>query len=1131
MSLADQDARDTIRTVLDQTLVVEAAAGTGKTTALVSRIIALLTTGTTRLSRIAAVTFTEKASGEMKLRLRAAIEDARNTADEDVRERLDTALTELEAAQIGTIHGFCAELLRERPIEAGLDPLFATLDEVAAEALFDEAFDVWWTHALAEMSDTLRRFIRRASHGQLTARETLRRAGWERCGWRDHRTALRQPTIDRSQLLDDAVRSLRRFADFANRPRKRGDRAITHLLVVRDWLDDLDQREAVQDRDEDALEASLHALSHEWGWTHKPWVDHQGSFTAKELVAARDSAHDVLLGCVQACNADLASRLHAELWPLVDDYAWRLQHEGAVDYFDLLAQTSAVLRANRDVRHDLQQRFTHLLVDEFQDTDPLQADILLLLAADSAEEPDPSKVSTVPGKLFIVGDPKQSIYRFRRADVGLYLAIRERLETEGATVLQLSTSFRSDPRIQAAINRAFDGRMTGGTQATYVPLDPFRAAIPSRPAVIALSLPEPYSQWGRVTGKAVRETEPAAVAKFIEWAVGESGWTVSDPNTGQPTPLRPRHICLLFRRLQSYHGSVAQPYSAALQAVGHPTLLLGGRSLHEREEVQALRTALTAIERPDDALAVYATLRGPLFAVGDDALLWFKHTIGTLHPCQPLPKRDEALFTEVAAALTVLAELHSQRNLIPISETVRRLLDHTRAHAGLALWAGGSQVLANALAVVEQARSAERGGLRSFRQFVSRLDRHAETRSTSEAAVDDDADDSVRIMTVHKAKGLEFPVVILCDSAYAGVPRSPGRWVDAESQTCASRIVGLDPWELTDHRDSLLQAEREESDRLLYVAATRARDILVVPAVADGPLDGWTDALHSALYPAADAWRDGQPSPGCPPFTSDATVIRPVDRAPPPDSGVRPGRYTDGPLDVTWWDGHLLGPPPSSALGFRRVDAQLLAPDRDLRHAAVAERHTHWAEQRAARIARGSSESQVVRTPSHAADLTTGVHAIEWHAVQRTQHERPHGKVFGTYVHAVLATVSLTASHAELRAVAEQQARIHGVSNTESNAAITLVEHALTHDIFDRARAAQRIERELPIAHRREDGVFIEGSADLVFWEGTGVVVVDYKTDLDVGERKQAYEVQLALYADALHAATGKTVLAIGLSV
>ncbi|MFT6146932.1 MAG: ATP-dependent exoDNAse (exonuclease V) beta subunit [Myxococcota bacterium] len=130
-----------------------------------------------------------------------------------------------------------------------------------------------------------------------------------------------------------------------------------------------------------------------------------------------------------------------------------------------------------------------------------------------------------------------------------------------------------------------------------------------------------------------------------------------------------------------------------------------------------------------------------------------------------------------------------------------------------------------------------------------------------------------------------------------------------------------------------------------------------------------------------------------------------------------------------------------------------------------------------------------------------------------------------------MATVSLTASRADITAVAEQQARIHGVTKHECSAAVTLVEAALTHTLFDRARASERVERELPIAHRRADGVFIEGSADLVFWEGTRVVVVDYKTDLDVDERKQAYEVQLALYADALHAATGKTVLAIGLSV
>src|SRR6266851_1081269 len=185
---SDQHIRDRIRNDLDTTLVIEAAAGTGKTTALVNRIVSVIESGRGQLSQIVAVTFTEKAAGELKLRLRAEIEHARHDAAlvGDVRNRLDKALEQLEEARIGTIHSFCADLLRERPVEAQVDPMFEVAPEDVASEMFDAAFDRWFEHALQNPGEGMRRLLRRRDLSQRKGpREIARNAAYELLQWRD----------------------------------------------------------------------------------------------------------------------------------------------------------------------------------------------------------------------------------------------------------------------------------------------------------------------------------------------------------------------------------------------------------------------------------------------------------------------------------------------------------------------------------------------------------------------------------------------------------------------------------------------------------------------------------------------------------------------------------------------------------------------------------------------------------------------------------------------------------------------------------------------------------------------------------------------------------------------------------
>jgi ATP-dependent exoDNAse (exonuclease V) beta subunit len=366
-------------------------------------------------------------------------------------------------------------------------------------------------------------------------------------------------------------------------------------------------------------------------------------------LAQRDAAQHNLEQLLADCDADLAACLQPELWPIVARYEEHKRAAGVLDFVDLLVCTRNLLVRDASVRADLARRFTHYFVDEFQDTDPLQAEILMLLVSDDPAQTDWRAAVPAPGRLFVVGDPKQSIYRFRRADVAIYEQIKQRLVAHGAEPVLLRASFRAVPAIQAAVNAAFEPAMTPAadrSQARYVALEPVRADAPGQPAVVVVPAPRPYGDYGTVVSWRVEDSLPDAVGAFVEWLVRESGWTVEE--RGERVPVAARHVCLLFRRFKHFRDDATRAYQRALEARRIPHVLVGGRSFHDREEVIALRNALTAIEWPGDDLSVYATLRGPFFGLTDDVLLAWRAARGTIHPwhrakapsCRPRSRRS-----------------------------------------------------------------------------------------------------------------------------------------------------------------------------------------------------------------------------------------------------------------------------------------------------------------------------------------------------------------------------------------------------------------------------------------------------------------------------------------------------------
>ncbi len=1168
--LVDAEARRRIREDLAATLFVEAAAGTGKTRALVSRVVSLLRSGQSGLDRIAAVTFTEKAAGEMKLRLRAEIEAARIPPDtpRDEREALERALSQLELARIGTIHAFCGDLLHERPVEAGVDPLFEVSPADESERLLDLCFDDWFQEVLAEPPEGVRRMLRRRPRGRdrLGPREQLRSALRSLVEHRDFPAAWRRVPRDREAEIDGLMRELGEVSALAERAPSGDDWLGRNLAELARFCAENALREQVRGRDYDALEAELRELARSsqthWHWRGALRRPFAPGLPRADVIARRDAVKQRLDGMLAAADADLAALLREELRPAVERYEVLKKRTGRLDFLDLLVRARDLIRDDAVVRAELQARFTHFFVDEFQDTDPLQVEILMLLAAEDPSETDWRRTRPVPGKLFLVGDPKQSIYRFRRAEVSIYEDAKRQLREAGAEVLQLTTSFRSLPELQVFVNAAFSPLMrvgADGSQAEYVALEPYREAVADRPSVVALPVPRPYGDYGRIANFRIEESLPDAVGAYVDWLVNQSGWTIESPeDAGVRIPLEARHVCLLFRRFKSFGNDVTRPYVRALEARRVPHVLVGGRSFHEREEVQAIRNALCAIEWPDDELRVFATLRGPFFALGDDALLAYRKRVGRFHALRRVDADALAALDEpereVVAALSILAALHRHRNRRPLAVTLSRLLEAVRAHAGIAIWPTGEQALANCLRVIDLARRYERRGAPSFRAFVEYLESEAESGEAEDAPVVEEGTEGVRIMTVHRAKGLEFPVVVLADPTAAEAPRNPSRHIDPERGLWAEPLCGCTPLDLLDAADLERARDAAEAIRVAYVAATRARELLVVPVVGDEERPGWLSGLNPALYPDPTRRRESETAPGCPDFGEDSVFDRgPGSRKESPDS-VRPGLHVprEGSHPVVWWDPACLELDCAEQVGLRQ-ERILVADEAGTADDDGIRAHERWWASRSATLESGARPSLDVRPVTLLAaepPAAEGAVAAEEVALEEVAPEevameevameevaidraaRPGGRRFGSLVHAVLASVDLRADAAQVRTCARVQRRLLGASEEEGDAAAVAVVAALAHPLLQRAAdAADRggLRRETPVMLKRDDGILAEGIVDLAFREqadsgSTCWTVVDFKTDREIESQRERYEAQVRLYAEAVRTATEEPV-------
>lgn len=1041
---------------------VEASAGTGKTTALVNAIAEALAGGV-RVERIAAVTFTHQAAGEMKLRVRQKLEDLQTPLTSEALQHLDRAF-------IGTIHAFCANLLRQRPVEACVDPGFVELDQGQARRLFSRVFRSWIARRVESPSPVLRRaFARLAWRESRTGPVAdLESAAWSLAEWRDHSAPWEKREIAREARIAELLTQARCMVETwpAN------EAAWAHRILF-DIVERIERAKAAGVFDLDDAESEIVSIRRRLRDVRISKRTPAGQAWAGFQDAVRFFAQDA--------DADLASHLRDELWEAVAAYQEAKREAGSLDFADLLLYARGLIR-HPGARAELQARYDRIFVDEFQDTDPLQAEILTTLAP--------------PENLFVVGDPKQCIYRFRRADPRVYFEVRERLLAAGAEERRLDRSYRATEPIQAFVNAAFAPAIPD-----YLPLSGGLPAPENQPSIVALPMPRPYDG-DRITPAAILECSPPTVAAFIEWLLKTSGWTVRADPSGRRRPIKAEDICILFRRFMNNKKDLTQDYVRSLEARKIEHVLIGSKGLHEREETAAIRTALRAIEWPEDELSVYAVLHGPLFGIDDATLLRFKELHGRFRPFADPPDDPDPEVEPVWQAFAILGELHRKRNHLPIAETIRTLLEAVRAHASFAFHKGGPRRLANLHRIAELARQADAGGMITFRTFVRWLEEEARAGEGAEAPVLEQQANGVRIINAHKAKGLEFPVVILADlSAGLTGPDGCSRWVgrNEEAGVCAQRLLRCAPWELLDHQAEEEQAEIDEAARVAYVAATRAKDLLVVCALGDTEYqEGWLQPLYDALYPPKDRRRQPEVAFG------NETVLN----APPqPKEGqIRPGwhRPRVGGHQVFWVDPQALelkDPPSHGAEREHLLDGTRAQIDEGLA------RYAAWRAARAQAIESASAPAFRVRLASEAA-LVPESAAIPVEVVEIDSDSAFHGRTFGKLVHAVLQSGGGAAAHG----------RRWNATPAEVQAAAEIARVVLSHPLVAPA-PGREVFRELPVIVKLEDGALVEGRVDLAWTDGASWTVIDYKTD---SADRGRYKRQLQLYALALQRATGK---------
>jgi ATP-dependent helicase/nuclease subunit A len=1114
-------------------IALSAGAGCGKTMVLTERFLSHLEPRGAELADLVAITFTERAAREMRSRIRRRCQERLLAASSpEEADHWQNIARELESARISTIHAFCAGLLRAHAVEAGLDPQFRVLDATQTQTLLAEVIDDALRRLLAEQRPAVMDLI--VAYGLLTTKNMVRALLAQRDkidfpAWRE-RTA------------DDVLRLWTEFHRAVIVPQTLRDvaqgEAATRLLAV--LPNNAPSHPAMQERREFLLahlprladsqdpRADLGQLKEharvQGGGGKGAWADEE------TYNAVRDAAADLrgdIESALQMIDFQVQSARPAAVAGLqlleitqaaADTYVRRKQELGVLDFDDLLIRTRGLLRNPRhdELRRQLGRQIHALLVDEFQDTDPLQVDLVKALCGDDLQK----------GKLFFVGDYKQSIYRFRRADARVFRQLQQ--ETPSAGRLPLTLNFRSQPQILAFVNALFCDELG----PDYEPLRAHRSQITPLPVVEFLWAPAENPDEDTPS---LRRREAVWIARRLRALLDDQASGGRQPPDGRRTHAvtdqgadaprsppggRPGDIAILFRAL-----SDVQFYEDALRQYGIDFYLVGGHAFYAQQEIFDLLNLLRTLAYPADPVSLAGVLRSPFFSLADETLYWLaKHpgglTAGLFAPRLP-EELDDAQRRRVEFAAATITELRARKDRVHIAALVEEAMQRTGYDAVLLAEFMGQRKLANLRKLIQQARALDRTGIFTLADFITQLSEFVANQPDEPlAATMPESTDVVKLMTVHQAKGLEFPLVVVPDlqrPLNSFVP--PAAFHGDLGPLVRSAEFDRREKEITGH-DFLKRLEANEDKaealRLFYVATTRAADYLMLSSgvsklgQASGPwmsllakrFDLFTGELCCQLPPGYEVPR-----------------VRVISSEPP----LKAGR------------GQAKRPTLEKIVAEAN---ELIAQGVLERPATIAPVPVDVAARREFSFSRLSGMLQPVK-PAAAEDPA----AEEVEVNQQVSAIDPLG--LGTLLHAVMEELPL-AEHerlaaADIEQLVQRHAAIH-LPNDMEGAKVTLdmVTRFLRSPLAAELAAAKELHREVefllawPPDSPKSSGIYLRGYIDCLYQDaGDAWRLVDYKTNVTTKSTLQdiasRYEMQMLVYGLAAEAALGQRVESLAL--
>lgn len=844
--LQDAKAREAVKTRLKENFIVEAGAGSGKTTCLIDRMAALIAHGCCNIENVAAVTFTRKAAGELKERFQVRLEELLQEEEEPaVKKRLQEALNRLERSFAGTIHSFCSRILRERPVEAGLAPDFVEIEGLEERLLEDAA----WEEYLLEARFNKPKELEKIMDLDLSP-EDLKEAFQKLNYYLDVEMVYsKAPYPDLAEVREKLYEFCQMTEKLlpSKQPAKDWDNLQKIIRTALRWRRMFDLN---QDR---YLLRLLEKMDKKAGPIYNRW---QQKEDAEKAAAAFDEFRENALK--PARKAWLEYRhyyLMSFLLPAVVRFRDIRRRENMLNFQDLLLKTAELLRNNSEIRGYFQKKYTHLLIDEFQDTDPIQAEIMFYLTGSDLREKDWTKLVPHPGSLFVVGDPKQSIYRFRRADIDIYYKVKDMITASGGEVLHLTSNFRSLPKLIDWSNYAFEHLFSPSTppyQAEFVSMNEVREKEEgTSEGIFKVEIGDAY----RNAQDKIAWQDALQIASWIYRALNGELTLSRTPEekegnfTEQPVP--DDFLILVYYKK---HMSV---YARALEKLGVPFVLTGSGDISDSRELKELSSLLKALADPEDPVSLTAVLRGLFFGISDDHLYRFQKADGKFSFLSDIPANaDEDVSSAFAGPWETLRRYWSWTRELPPSSALEKIISELGLlPLSLAGEMGRGQA-GSLLQALELLRQKEWEGETGFPQAVDFLLRLLEEGTEEELDVEGGNASAVNVMNLHKAKGLEASVVILANPGGSIVHEPDMHVVRRENKSWGYLVLkknkgkynyetlGIPPFWETFQQEEQRYLEAEKT-RLLYVAATRAKDLLVVSTYPKKPENSpWQPLEH-----------------------------------------------------------------------------------------------------------------------------------------------------------------------------------------------------------------------------------------------------------------------------------------------